>query len=161
MNPNDLTVILLVLAATWAGMFHVIKIVEIKNAKRDLILDISRDGKHLDRKQRELLLTHDYIPIWLGVLFFLVIYCGAFVALPFVLVSRTEPPDKLHWLEWVGSFGAALFAAYAFVVDLCAGRSEVKKMREHIDRHYPETGNISPVNTAPAASRVDTAHSPE
>ena len=131
---EKLTIILVVLGATWAGMFHVIKTVEIKNAKRDIILNISLEGRELNRRQKEILLNQDYIPIWNGIRFFLVMIGVSFASLPFVVEGGGR---DLHYAEWAVCTFAVLFAAYALYVETTAGWVEVKEMKDHIESNYP------------------------
>ena len=127
---NDLTIILLVLAAAWAGMFHVIKIIEIKNHKRDLVLKISTDGMHLTTEQRRLLLNNDYVSFWIGIMIFLLIYSGAFASLPSIVEHKQA--SALDPLDVLCCYATAAFGLFALVVEFMVGWSEVRTMRTSI-----------------------------
>jgi hypothetical protein len=120
-----LEISVLVLGAAYVAMFHVLKIVEIMNGKRDLILNIHQDGERLTREQRSLLLWSDFFPLWLGVLFFLSIYSGVFFALPYVLA------EKGVWVtpkECYACWALASFGMFALLVELIAAGTEFAKM---------------------------------
>lgn len=128
---DKITVILVVLGATWGAMFNVMKTIEMKNGIRNLVLDIDRDGKELSKDKKLLLLTYDYIPLWVGVFLFLLIFSGGLASIPFVYWAKKGDLD-LSCLEALGCFGAAGFSAFAMIVDFVAGRSEIATMREYI-----------------------------
>jgi hypothetical protein len=76
-----------------------------------LILDIDEAGKQLTVKQKRLLLTHDDIPMSVGVIFFLLIFSGGLATLPFTLWKKGA---NLTHLEAIGCFGAATFETRGF-----------------------------------------------
>ena len=123
------TIILLVLGASWAGMSQIIKVVEIMNKRRDLVLGIDKRGKTLTISHRKLLLYSDFIPFWIGVMLFLAVFAGAFAALPTIVESKNH---ELHLLETVGCYGAAGLGGFAFLVVLIAGGTEIIRMRTYI-----------------------------
>ena len=131
---SEFTTVLSVLGATWAGMFPVLKVVEINNSKRDLVLNINKDGERLTVDHRKMLLYCDFVPIWFGILIFLVIYAGAFLALPFIVEQKvTNPKEALVGLEMLGCFGAAGFVLFALTATLVGGIFEIMKMRRFIN----------------------------
>ena len=127
---EQFTVVLVVLAATWGGMFNVMKIVEMKNGIRDRVLDM-HDGKVLDKEQKQLLLSHDYVPMCFGIWLFLLVFAIGLASIP--LAFWAKAPDKLSSAEAVVCFGAAGFTVFAMLVDVVASRSEYRKMRAHIN----------------------------
>ena len=85
---DKITTTLVVLGATVLGMYNCIQIVELMNKKRDLVLDINKDGKLLTKDQKKLLLWNDYAPLMGGVLIFPGIYTAAFYELPGILDEK-------------------------------------------------------------------------
>ncbi len=140
MNVNDLTIVMVVLGATWAAMFHVLKGIEIQNAKRDLILKINKDGWHLTKDQRNMLLYNDFLPIWIGAMVFCAMYSGGFAALPHILSERSPTEEGLTTLEWTGCYLAAGLGLFALAATLITGCSEIRTMRRFIvsDAAEPE-----------------------
>jgi hypothetical protein len=127
---NDTTLLLIVFGATWGAMFQVMKIVEMQNSKRDLILDIDEKGVRLTPEQKNLLLWSDFFPVWLGLILFLLFFSGGFAAFPTVL---REKAVTVTTLESMTCYGAATFAAFATLVEIIAGFIEMKRMREFIN----------------------------
>ena len=126
---DQITVTLVVLAATWGGVFNVMKIIEMKNGIRNLVLDIHKDPP-LSKDQKALLLSHDYVPLSFGIFLFLLVFSGALGSIPFTFWAKA--PGKLGGAEAAVCFGAAGFSLSAMIVDFVASLSEYRKMKSHI-----------------------------
>jgi len=124
-----ITVTLIVLAATWASVFNIVKVIEIMNAKRDLVLDINEAGSRLTIEQKRLLMTHDFAPMWIGVIAFLLIFTGGLASIPFTYWSKNVP---FSITEAIGCFGAATFSGFALIASIFCGFSEYKTMKKHL-----------------------------
>ena len=110
------------------GMFNIIKIVEIKNQKRDLVLNISREGFHLTPCRRKLLLKRDYIPLSQGVWFALALLALFLGTLPLAL------DGKQGLAEWSVCAGCAGFALFALATDIYQSIAEIREMRAYIKK---------------------------
>ena len=113
------------LVALAVGMFNTIKIVELKNQKRDLVLNIAREGFHLTPCRRKLLLERDYIPLSQGVGFVPFILTVFLACLPIA-------DEKRGLLEWGLCGSCAAFSLFALVTDIRHSFGEVREMRAYI-----------------------------
>lgn len=116
---------LAILGITWAGVYNIVQVIEIANAKRDLILDIDKDGRLLDRDQKTLLLRHDYIPMMFGLCIVAVLYGSGLIAILFTATSTAA-------IHVVGCIGALLFVGYTLVATIITMLREVRVMKEYI-----------------------------
>lgn len=130
---DKVTVILVVLGATWGAIFNVLKIVEMKNGIRNLVLDIDSKGKDVSLQNKKLLLWADYAPLAIGVFLFCLLFSGGLIAIPFIYDAKaTKDNPGLNEYEWFGCFGAASFTGFAMFVDAIASWVEIARMRAHI-----------------------------
>jgi len=125
MEMEKLTITFVVLAATWGGMFNLMKIVEMKNGIRDRILGIDPNGQGLSVENRKLLLYSDYVPLAIGIFAFLSLFSSCLASIPSTI------PNLNAWDKFA-CYGAAGFAAFALIVDFVCSIFEVQKMRTHI-----------------------------
>lgn len=126
---DKITIVLVVMTAVVAGMFNMMKIVEMKNNARNIVLDIAKDGKDVSKEHKRMLMTNDYLPMGIGIWIFLFIFAGSFAAIPIVFKLKNE---ALHWPEQCVCYGAAVFCLFAMVVDIVSTVTEWSFMKEHL-----------------------------
>ncbi|MGZ8900905.1 MAG: hypothetical protein ACXW3Z_12485 [Limisphaerales bacterium] len=126
---DEITVIVIVLTATWGGVFNVMKIVEMKNGLRNLVLDIDEKGLRLARDQKKILVWNDYFPIAIGVWIFLFVFAGGLFAIPSSFHLQKAP---LNWADIAVCYGASFFCIFALLVDVVCSVREMTKMLSKI-----------------------------
>lgn len=126
---DKVNVTLVVLGAVWAAMFNVIKIVEMKNGIRNLVLDIDEKGKGISRDKKMLLIYSDFVPLSIGIFLFLLVFSGGLATIPSIYEDKKQP---LSFYETAGCYATTLFTWFAMAVDLFASILEYRKMRKHI-----------------------------
>lgn len=122
---------LVVIATIWAAIFPVMKVVEMMNKRRDIVLDIDSKGERLRPRQKKILLFSDFIPMWVGVMLFLAIFASALLVLPSALVENnhkvTQADKRMCWC-------GAGFGFFALLVEIIGGGCEAVGMYRHITK---------------------------
>ncbi len=119
------------LTALYVGMKNIMDTVYVINAKRDLILDIDKDGLRLDRARKSLILYTDVKPLIIGLSLFLTVYTSAFFLLG-VLVhigNYTGVSQPLAFFLYAA--GAA--SLYALWIVITKNRRSFVIMRNYIE----------------------------
>lgn len=138
---DKITITLVVLGATVLGMFNSIQVAEMINKKRDLILDIDKDGRDLTIGQKEMVLYSDYIPLSVGLILFLAVYSAAFYLLPQILDTKyqraldariSDPTLQPTAGERWGCRAAAAFGTFALLVMVIGTPTEYFRMRTYL-----------------------------
>jgi len=122
MSFEDIGLPAAVAAGVWGAFSEVMKIAEILNGRRDLVLNIQADGERLTPEQRDILLKNDWLPTWIGLEVFLVIFTLAF---GYVCYTVNEARILTGLATALGIF--------AIGVQIWAGWTEYWKMRQFID----------------------------
>lgn len=139
---DKITTTLVVLGATVLGMYNSVLVAEMVNKKRDLILDIDEAGERLTVDRKKMLLHSDYVPLTVGLVFFLMIYSAAFYQLPNILEAKyaaavaddkqIDPAMRPTTAEWWGCKAASTFGAFALAVVVLGNSIEYAKMRLYL-----------------------------
>jgi hypothetical protein len=130
--------LMLVVAATWGGMYNVMKIVETKNDVRNRVLGI-KDSLVISSKHMRMLRRNDYVPLGIGIWLFLSVFSLAIFFAP-----RVTSPNP-GWRLVYSCYAIAGFGMFAMLVDIWATFEEWFVM----DKHIKETERKEKVGKGP------------
>ncbi len=126
MNDNQL--VALAIAAVWAAFGSAMGVIYRLNETRDRVLDWSDSGTKLTTDQKDFLLRWDYVPVWISVLVFIVIFTLALILFAWSAFS----------VNWIGAGSVCsigvLFGALGLVIQIATGAKTIKMMSDHVEQ---------------------------
>jgi hypothetical protein len=126
----------LLLGAVSVGMFNMMKIVEMKNAVRNLVLNITKEGKEIAPDLKLLMINNEFRPMTIGVCLYLLLFAVACFSVPLLL--QIDIPDKFSPAIWPASVLAGCLGGYALYVDATLSYGEIKRMKKAVAKELAD-----------------------
>ena len=127
---TNLSVPFLILIAIWGGFSVVLKAIEMLNNQRNIILDIKIEGRALSKKQKNIILEHDYEPLSLGTCIFL--FCFSLIVITAPVINKGWNYTDFKPSEIICYLGIDIFIVFATGVMIRSFWEERKMMKSHL-----------------------------
>lgn len=127
--------LLLLLAGIYGTLTIVMKIFEMINERRDVLLGIKERQTSLVREHK-VLLWNDWILLWVGCLLFLGLTTTFFWLLPSLATTATTRQSLLAFVKTICRI-CSFIAAYGFLAQIVGGVGDIRTMRRSIQETQP------------------------
>jgi hypothetical protein len=128
-------ILLLLLAGIYGTLTIVMKIFEMINERRDVLLGIKERQAPLV-EEHKVLLWNDWLLLWLGCLLFLGLTATFFWLLPSLATTTTTRGPLVRFVKYI-CFICSLIAVYGFLAQIYGGRHDISAMRRAIRGTQP------------------------
>jgi hypothetical protein len=120
----------LAIAAVWAAFWSAMSVIHRLNETRDRVLDWSSSNAKLSVDKKYFLLWWEYVPVWISVLLFIIIFTLA-------LSSFTWSAFSFSWIRaGIICLLGVLFGVLGIVIQGVVGWRTIQLMRDHVSKLY-------------------------
>jgi hypothetical protein len=129
-------ILLLLLAGIYGTLTIVMKMFEMINERRDVLLGIKERQAPLAREHK-VLLWNDWVLLWIGCLLFLGLTATFFWLLPSLATTTTTQESLLTFVEYI-CYICSFIAAYGLLAQIVGGMGDIRAMRRAISETQPD-----------------------